>query len=559
MTIFNNGCLRPGHISTYFLRGRFHQIGPVSSVGQMVSINVMGASHNRLPFHWISQWTGSFFEESCLVKTRLVIWLGHYGNPCPWDDDLGEAVFFAHGGPEDTHDLDTDSELDEEPTGARFIKEAHDLPTGVLFIRNSKTITTIVDKSRVHTHIVKYCTCPEAAATDIQLFEMGLFPASFLEPKTAFTFDALREFLLDNLECGTSAMNYYSKLRRMITSVFPHLVSDHYRELMRVVRQWRKLNLMRWNGFGHQDKQATPSDLALFCPACPQPGINVSLPTGDTMECNECDMETPSWLYSRSLVMDGNFKGEHLHFANPSDEVSLMDGCGYMIGSHRHRQVHLRKAQLFCSTCNGGFSEGRKYHKHLKERIANSPILQLNKELDIIPGIGLWHASSSAGNTSKLSRGLLGANLLLRSLTRLPIMINIHVVTVLMRKQQELQLLTVQGQWAGPAHWRSVATWLAEGLTIEEAQPDIYHWVEAGSIFLGNALGNNEIQIMELELVILQDDSDNEMQEELRVFEPEKVAIPLPSNLGLERCISLGVANLVEQELTLREGQAVMN
>ncbi|KAG1834664.1 hypothetical protein DFJ58DRAFT_719332 [Suillus subalutaceus] len=102
----------------------------------------------------------------------------------------------------------------------------------------------------------------------------------------------------------------------MTTSVFPHLVPDRYQELMRVARQWRKLNLMRWNGFSHQDKQATPGDLALFCPACPQPGINVSLSTGDTAEGND-------WLYSRSLVMDGNFKVEHLHSANPSDEEHL--------------------------------------------------------------------------------------------------------------------------------------------------------------------------------------------------------------------------------------------
>ncbi|KAG1861514.1 hypothetical protein DFJ58DRAFT_839661 [Suillus subalutaceus] len=676
MTIFDNGCLRLGHISTYFLRGRFHQIGPVSYVGQMVSINVMGAS--------ISQWTGSFFEESCLVKTGLVIWLGHYGNPCPWDDDLGEMGFFADGGPEDTHDSDTDSEWDEEPT----------------------------------------------------------------EPKTAFTFDALRDFLLDNLECGTSVMNYYSKLRRMTTSVFPHLVPDRYRELMRVVRQWWKLNLMRWNGFGHQDKQATPSNLALLCPACPQPGINVSLPTGDAAKGNECDTETPSWLYSRSLVMGGNFKVEHLHSANPSDEVSLMDGHGY------GRRLHIQGALIPCqgsgstlgvleatgiSRCTCArhgcfvphamvdFQEGERqmnmdhtlceapklntkgirhaltfydvncqYHKHLKEHIADSPILQLDKELDIIPGIGLWHvhghqdscyvryasnfiqgaaqingeimetlwaqlniiSPSARGmgsphrkecldyqmndcNFMKMIRmskflcrkykqaikGAAESQLAFEKLdetadddkvrdweaqermaqewrchdpTAMDIyevqlqkggslfvwQASIHVVIAPTRKQQELQLLTAQGWQAGPAHRRGVATWLAEGLTIEEAQVtlqmdirklghrpsamqqlqigrwqdslqrDIDCWVEAGGLFLGDALGDNEIQIMELELVILQDDSDDEMQGELRVFEPEKVVIPLPSNLGLERCISLGVADLVEQELTLREGQA---
>ncbi|KAG1829901.1 hypothetical protein F4604DRAFT_1695707 [Suillus subluteus] len=736
MTIFDNGCLRPGHISTYFLRGRFHQIGPVSSVGQMVSINVMGASNP-------AQQTSLPPDQPI---DRLVIWLGHCGNPCPWDDDLAEVGFFTEGGPEDTNDLDTDSALDEEPTGVRFTKEAHDLPTSVPFIRNSKTITTIVDKSRVHTHIVKYCTCPEAAAADIQLFEMGLFLASFLEPKTTFTFDALHDFLLDNLECGTSAMNYCSKLRRMTTSVFPHLVLDRYRELMRVARQWRKLNLMRWNGFGHQDKQATPSDLALFCPACPQPGINVSLPTGDTTEGNECDTEMLSWLYSRSLVMDSNFKAEHLHSANPSDEVSLMDGRGFMVGDCIYKEhLSLAKEAVQHSECNnhravnqanashhrleatgiGGcacarhgcfvphamvdFQKGERqmnmdyalcealklnteeirraltyynvncqYHKHLNERIANSPILQLNKELDIIPGIGLWHGAahidgkimetlwvplniispSAHGmgtphrkeclnyqmndcNFMKMIRmskflcrkykqaikGAAESQLAFEKLdetanddkvrdwepqermaqerrcrdpTAMDIyevqlqkggslfvwQASIHIVTVPMRKQQELQLLKAQGQRAEPACQRGVATWLAEGLTIEEAQVtlqmdirklgrrpsdtqqlqigrrqdslqrDIDHWVEAGRIFLGDALGDNEIQIMELELVILQDDSDDEMQGELRVFESEKVVIPLPSNLGLDKCISLGVANLVEQELTLRDGQA---
>src|SRR5258708_29918577 len=58
----------------------------------------------------------------------------------------------------------------------------------------------------------------------MQLFQAGLFPASFTRPKTAFTFRVLDDFLLDNLECGTSAMNYYSKLRQMTSSMFPHLV-----------------------------------------------------------------------------------------------------------------------------------------------------------------------------------------------------------------------------------------------------------------------------------------------------------------------------------------------
>ncbi|KAG1851426.1 hypothetical protein DFJ58DRAFT_716683 [Suillus subalutaceus] len=200
------------------------------------------------------------------------------------------------------------------------------------FIKNNKTMTTIVDKSGVHTHM---------------LFQMGLFPASFLEPKTAFSFDVLDDFLLDNLECGKLAMNYYSKLRRMTTRVFAHLVPDRYRELMRVMRQWRKLKLLKWNDFGHEDKEVTPGNLALFCPACPQPGINVTLPTGDDAE------GLNGWLYSRSLVMDGNFKAEHLHAANLSDEVSLMDGRGFMVSDHIYKEhLSLAKEAVQRSECN---------------------------------------------------------------------------------------------------------------------------------------------------------------------------------------------------------------
>lgn len=33
---------------------------------------------------------------------------------------------------------------------------------------------------------------------------------------------------------------------------------------------------MKWSGFGHRDEPPKEGELVLFCPACPQPGINVS-------------------------------------------------------------------------------------------------------------------------------------------------------------------------------------------------------------------------------------------------------------------------------------------
>jgi hypothetical protein len=47
---------------------------------------------------------------------------------------------------------------------------------------------------------------------------------------------------------------------------------------MRVSRAWRDIIARIQAGFGHcAEEQVAPGDLAIFCPACPQPGIN--LPT----------------------------------------------------------------------------------------------------------------------------------------------------------------------------------------------------------------------------------------------------------------------------------------
>jgi len=53
-------------------------------------------------------------------------------------------------------------------------------------------------------------------------------------------------------------------------------IQNRYRELMMIAREWRDLLLRKRFGFGHDlDSNPGQGDLALFCPACPQPGINL--------------------------------------------------------------------------------------------------------------------------------------------------------------------------------------------------------------------------------------------------------------------------------------------
>jgi len=53
-------------------------------------------------------------------------------------------------------------------------------------------------------------------------------------------------------------------------------LQNRYRELMTISREWLDLLLRKRFGFGHNlNSEPGNGDLALFCPACPQPGINI--------------------------------------------------------------------------------------------------------------------------------------------------------------------------------------------------------------------------------------------------------------------------------------------
>jgi hypothetical protein len=83
---------------------------------------------------------------------------------------------------------------------------------------------TVVDRSGVHEIGVSWCCCHEAPERDMQLVMAGFFPATFHNPKTAFTFQMLGDFHLDNLECKTMLSQFFSRLRRLTNDEFPNTV-----------------------------------------------------------------------------------------------------------------------------------------------------------------------------------------------------------------------------------------------------------------------------------------------------------------------------------------------
>ncbi|KAI6145946.1 hypothetical protein BKA82DRAFT_3981112, partial [Pisolithus tinctorius] len=386
-------------------------------------------THQCLLFHRVQHWNGEFFEESALHMTGAQLQLGHIGAACLSDPSNANGT----GGPVKMNAPEWE-DVDDVPPHMRR-------PVGSKYL-------TVVDVTGVHFIPVRWCQCEAAESFRLQLLQAKLFPATFEKPSTAFTFAVLDDFVRDNLECGTSGMNYYSKLRRVTSGVFPHLVPDRYRELLRVARQWQLLKLLKWNGFLRCEQAPKKGELGLFCAACPQPGINVDLAE-----------DLDHWKYTRTLVMDGNFKAEHMHNRRPADQVWLMDGHGFMVtdpdyqtylkatphiteksACNNHKAINQANAQRgrLHSTRIGAmacarhrcfyphsvvdFQKGERqlnmdyslanalrynmtgincvlcfydincsYMKNLHTRVRNSAFIDIPDSMQIMPGIRMWH------------------------------------------------------------------------------------------------------------------------------------------------------------------------
>ena len=122
-------------------------------------------------------------------------------------------------------DDEDDDDILEAPTGGKPSM----LPQPDRFDEDGNPFVTIVDVSGIHHLPVLFCACDTTGSQlDIAYLRVGLFPASFERIQTVFTFDVLKDFRASNLECKTSAYQYYQKLRRLTCPAFPTVVLNRY-------------------------------------------------------------------------------------------------------------------------------------------------------------------------------------------------------------------------------------------------------------------------------------------------------------------------------------------
>jgi hypothetical protein len=194
-------------------------------------------------------------------------------------------------GREDTKDADVevdddmeDEEVDES-TFKRYLPNEFqsDFPIGPEDSGSSAqrimgSYVRVVHTNGIHNIAMISCECQGHDMLPNDLIAARLLPTSFERIRTLFTAQLLDHSRLCNLELKSSAYHYYHLLQRVTNPMEPAKVVNLYREFRRMSRIWRWMKRLKWAGFGNTARPACDvkaGTLTVFCPACPQPGINI--------------------------------------------------------------------------------------------------------------------------------------------------------------------------------------------------------------------------------------------------------------------------------------------
>ena len=269
--------------------------------------------HKENPFHRIERWNGSYYQKAELREVGTYLLIRHHRddeicetlqrwchildsaevlNDKAEQDELVRYQSRPAPGPvpaSDTWANDEDIDMDEinmddlidENAEDLYDEEDEEMPGSADPALASSTIGSlhrVVHNNGVHNIAMVSCECHGENNLPLDLFAAQLIPASLKRIKTLFTAQVLDNFRLSNLELKASAYQYYQLLRRLTKPMAPAEVLDLYREFRRMTRIWRWMKKLKWAGYAGSTKsvkEVESGELAIFCPACPQPGINL--------------------------------------------------------------------------------------------------------------------------------------------------------------------------------------------------------------------------------------------------------------------------------------------
>ncbi|KAJ7604794.1 hypothetical protein DFH06DRAFT_1150853 [Mycena polygramma] len=210
----------------------------------------------------------------------------------------------------------------------------------------------VLDLGYIHIVNVDFCGCERRAKVGterIQLLRRRWFPATHEYPRSAATLAMLDFFLMQTLQAKTTMYDFYTALEKSTdsTGVKP---PNRYREFLRMVREYRHLLMLKRAGRGHCERGVAgtkPGELALRCPACPRPGVNLP----DDWESAPPELR---FLYTIFLALDACFRLKRRLVSSDLRDPGLGTGWAYFVEQDPYRKYLLTVTnQKEMSTCSG--------------------------------------------------------------------------------------------------------------------------------------------------------------------------------------------------------------
>ncbi|KAF9492640.1 hypothetical protein BDN71DRAFT_1420467 [Pleurotus eryngii] len=257
--------------------------------------------HKRLPLHTVKKLNGEYFERTTLQALGLRIQLGHLKGECV-NPERGPCSF------------------------------------------------TVLHTNRVHLVNIDFCRCDQHVSDRQQLLQSRWYPATVYYPKTCTTIELLNQFHILTLAGKISHHEFYLSLERLTDNLEINTPNTRYKAFMRIVHQFQAERMLKCGGRGCTEdgiECTEAGQLAIVCPVCPQPGVN--LPEGW-----EAANEEDKYLYSLLVSMDANFRLKNRMRSSDEADPGLITGLAYFVEPKGYSQ-HLKRfaAQTDTSTCSG--------------------------------------------------------------------------------------------------------------------------------------------------------------------------------------------------------------
>ncbi|KAI0668291.1 hypothetical protein C8Q78DRAFT_1071556 [Trametes maxima] len=263
-------------------------------------------AHEHNPFHRLWRWDveKGFWDKMSTAVLGVRLYGGRHGKPCPQTTRDPREIVVGH---------------EQGLTKIQFV----------------------------------FCECPIKPGAKEQLYEdayqlleRGLFPASWKEPRLAFTLSLMKSFNLLSLQTHCSAQDFYQYLRRMTDNIAPDTVDDRYRELGQAAREFAYLRQCRRAG-ETPGEPLQPGSLAVLCPCCPQPGLNMR---------PQWERRDPKYNYVDAMYysIDGNFRQRLRQKPLDKNDVALSQRAAYFadVDDFHTYQKAMGKPEAEVSSCH---------------------------------------------------------------------------------------------------------------------------------------------------------------------------------------------------------------